>query len=95
MTGWTTWRWRIAFPLTVLTLVALFILVFGTVTVWSSRSPIQRVLLIAVCLVQAVGVAASLLVCAERSDRVPWGRIGIALASFVCNEALGALSSTL
>jgi len=75
MTAWT--RWKIAIPLTGLSILMLIPAVFGTWAWWAGNSTTYRVLSVIICLVTVVTLAASLSVGIKPTRDVPWLRIGL------------------
>jgi hypothetical protein len=88
MNAWT--RWRIAFPLTGLTLLLLVPAIVGAVAWWSLRDPAERVLTVVICLILTAGLAVSLSIGITRTERTPWLRIGLVLSSFLLTCGLAA-----
>ncbi|MFE9960505.1 hypothetical protein [Micromonospora sp. NPDC005299] len=75
MTAWT--RWKIAIPLTGLSLLMLIPAVFGTWAWWSENSTTYRALSVVICLVTAATVATALSVGIRPARDTPWLRIGL------------------
>jgi len=70
-------HWKIAIPLTGLSILMLIPAVLGTWAWWSENSPTYRALSVVICLVTAATVATSMSVGIKPARNVPWLRIGL------------------
>ncbi|MEU8185518.1 hypothetical protein AB0B86_32625 [Micromonospora sp. NPDC049047] len=75
MSVWT--RWKIALPLTGLSLLVFVPAVFGAWAWWSENGTAYRVVTVLICLVVASCVGVSLSIGLKRTEDVPWLRIGL------------------
>ncbi|MET8364128.1 hypothetical protein ABZU53_11220 [Micromonospora sp. NPDC005194] len=75
MSAWT--RWKIAVPLTGLSLLLLVPSVFGALAWWSENGFAYQVLTIVICLVVTACVALSLSIGIKPARDIPWLRIGL------------------
>jgi hypothetical protein len=89
MNAWT--RWKIAFPLTGLSLLLLVPALFGTWAWWSDYGVAYRALSVVICLVTTAAVGVSVSVGVKPTRDVPWLRIGLVALAILLTCGLAIL----
>ncbi|MCZ7437727.1 hypothetical protein O7598_15070 [Micromonospora sp. WMMC241] len=92
MSAW--FRWKLATPLILLSLLMLVPALFGTVMWWSEFGLAYRLLSIAICLVVVVQLGIAVSIGARPARDVPWLRVGLVLAAILASCGLAARRSS-